>query len=244
MKGFWALFLRELLILRHRWPRFAASWTVTPTLYMLAFGWGMGRQVTVEDMPYIAFLLPGLMAMSTMTQSFALAGELNVARFYWRVFEHFQAAPVSFATIAAAETCAAVFRGACAAAIILVIGLAFGVHICISPVLVAGVLLNCSIFGALGVAAAMIVRGHADQVIIANFVITPMSFLCGTVFSLRVMPGWANALVHALPLTYSTRVIRSAAHGQSVPATDLLILMLFAAMCFVLAHWAVRKSRI
>ena len=244
MKGFWALFLRELLILRHRWPRFAASWTVTPTLYMLAFGWGMGRQVTVEDMPYIAFLLPGLMAMSTMTQSFALAGELNVARFYWRVFEHFQAAPVSFATIAAAEICAAVFRGACAAAIILVLGLAFGVHIHLCPELIFGVLLNCAIFGSLGVAAAMIVRGHADQVIIANFVITPMSFLCGTVFSLRAMPGWANAVVHALPLTYSTRVIRAVAHGLPVAGRDLAVLAAFAAAFLCLAQWAVRESRI
>ena len=244
MKGFWALLLRELLILKHRWPRFATSWTVTPALYMIAFGWGLGRQVTVEGMPYIAFLLPGLIAMSTMTQSFALATELNVARFYWRIFEHFQAAPVSFCTITAAETCSAIVRGVCSALIILLLGLAFGVHVHLCPELILGILLNSAIFGSLGVAAAMVVRGHADQVIIANFVITPMSFLCGTVFSLRVMPGWANAFVHALPLTYSTRVIRAAAHGRTAATTDLLVLILFAALCFMLAYWTVRKSRI
>ena len=243
MRAFFGLFLREVLITKHRIRRFLASWTVTPLLYMLAFGWGMGREVTQEGLPYIAFLIPGLLAMSTMTQSFAIATELNVTRFYWRVFDHFQAAPVSFGTIAAAEIAAATFRGCAAACIIGVLALIFGVSIHVSLPLVLGVLLNCCIFGALGVTAAMIVRGHSDQVIIANFIITPMSFLCGTVFTLRALPAWGYYIVHALPLTYSTRVIRAAAHGKAVQPVDLWVLTLYAVVALSLARWAVGKSR-
>jgi ABC-type multidrug transport system permease subunit len=207
MSGFLALFLREMLITKHRLPRFIASWTIMPFLYMLAFGWGMGNRVTQEGVPYLVFLVPGLLAMSTMTYSFAIAGELNITRFYWKVFDHFQASPISFGAIAAAEVAAATVRGLAAACVVALLALGFHVSVQITPVLVLGVLLNCIIFGSLGVAAAMIVRGHSDQVIIANFVITPMSFLCGTVFSARALPEWGNYLIHTLPLTYSARVI-------------------------------------
>ena len=243
MSGFLALFLREMLITKHRLPRFLASWTVMPLLYMLAFGWGMGSRVTQEGVPYLAFLVPGLLAMSTMTYSFAIASELNITRFYWKVFDHFQAAPVSFGTIAAAEVAAATVRGLAAGCVVALLALAFRVSIQTTPVLVLGVLLNCIIFGSLGVAAAMIVRGHADQVIIANFVITPMSFLCGTVFSARALPEWGNYLIHALPLTYSVRVIRAGTQGREVAGTDVVILLCFAVMAMALARWTVGRSR-
>jgi ABC-type multidrug transport system permease subunit len=243
MKGFLALLLRELLITKHRLPRFLASWTVMPLLYMLAFGWGMGREVTQEGMPYIAFLVPGLLAMGTMTHSFAIASELNITRFYWKVFDHFQAAPLSFGTIAAAEVTAATARGIAASCIIGLLAVCFGVSIHVGPALVLGLLLNCVIFGSLGVTAAMVVRGHSDQMILANFIITPMSFLCGTVFSLRAMPEWGYYLIHALPLTYSARVIRAAARNGTVQMADIVVLACFAALGLGLARWAVGRAR-
>jgi len=243
VKGFLGLFVRELLITKNRLPRFLVGLTVMPTLYMLAFGWGIGQQVTQQGMPYITFLVPGLIAMSTMRHSFSISMELNICRFYWRVFDHFQASPVGFGTIAAAEIAAASVRGCAAAVFIYLLGLVFGVSIGLSPALVAGVLLNCIVFGALGVIAAMLVRKHSDQSILANFIITPMSFLCGTVFSLDVMPDWARYVVRALPLTYSTRIIRNAAWERNVAMVDLLILVAFAACAVIVAWWAVGMSR-
>ncbi len=243
MKAFCGLLIRELLIIRRRLPRLLASWTVTPVLYMLAFGWGMGRGLSQEGLPYMAFLIPGLMAMSSMNQSFAISSELNVARFYWKIFDHFQCSPVPFTTIAAAEVAAACLRGLLSALIIAGIALFFGIRMKLGILLLVGLVLNSLIFGALGVAAAMLIRGHSDQIILANFIITPMSFFCGTVFSLGSVPAAVRNMIELLPLTFSARVIRASAFGQDVSALDILALAIFAVAAFTFAVRSVSKSR-
>ena len=57
-----AVYQRELLILRKRFFRQLASMSVSPLLYLLAFGLGMGRDVKVDGHPYLEFLIPGLVA--------------------------------------------------------------------------------------------------------------------------------------------------------------------------------------
>ncbi len=94
MNAMFAIYLRELLILRKRLFRQLASMSVSPLLYLVAFGFGMGRDLKVGSRPYLEFLVPGLVAMNCMIQAFAIGSEINIARFYWHIFEEFQAAPI------------------------------------------------------------------------------------------------------------------------------------------------------
>jgi len=71
------------------------SWSVSPFLYLIAFGYALGRDVVIDGHTYMEFLIPGLAAMSSMTQAFVIASEINVARFYLHIFEEFQSAPIS-----------------------------------------------------------------------------------------------------------------------------------------------------
>jgi hypothetical protein len=75
MRGFTGVFTRELLIIKKRLLKMLLSFSVTPLLYLIAFGWGLGQKMTVEGVPYITFLLPGLIAMGSMTRSFAISSE-------------------------------------------------------------------------------------------------------------------------------------------------------------------------
>ena len=66
---------------KFEWKKITAAALVTPILYMIALGWGLGSMTTVTDRPYIDFLVPGLIAMCTMNNSFsAVATTLNVQR--------------------------------------------------------------------------------------------------------------------------------------------------------------------
>ena len=94
MRGMLAIYYREILILRKRFFRQLASMAVSPLLYLVAFGLGMGRDIRVGGHSYLEFLIPGLVAMSSMVQAFAIASEINIARFYWHIFEEIQAAPI------------------------------------------------------------------------------------------------------------------------------------------------------
>ena len=107
MTGFLGIFLREMMIIRKRIFKMLLSFSVSPMLYMVAFGLGLGRRLEVENVQYLIFLVPGLIAMSTMGQSFAISSEINISRFYWKIFEEFQSAPVSCTAIALGEVFAA-----------------------------------------------------------------------------------------------------------------------------------------
>jgi len=175
----YAIFLREMLILKKKFWRQAASMAVSPTLYLVAFGLGVGETVEIGDRTYIEFLIPGLAAMSSMVYSFGIASEINVARFYWKIFEEFQASPIRNVSFVAGEVLAGMTRALLAVAIILTVGFISGVNLHYGIYFWIGILLNSFLFSSLAVGLAMLVRSHADQALLSNFVITPMAFLGG-----------------------------------------------------------------
>ncbi|MCB2190067.1 MAG: ABC transporter permease [Deltaproteobacteria bacterium] len=244
MRGVWPIFYRELLILRSRLWRQLANYAVSPLLYIIAFGWGMGRGVTMEGVEYLAYMLPGLMALSSMSRSFGISSEINIARFYWHTFEEFQTSPISPAAIALGEVLGGMVRGLLGAVVVVCLALLNGVKLHYGSVLWLGLLVNCFMFASAAVWAAMVVRSHADQSNLTGFIITPMSFLCGTFFSLDKLPAWAAAVINTLPLTHASHFIRASALGQSPPWLSLAVMALYAAVFFAMAVWHVRKASI
>lgn len=238
-----AIYYREMLILRRRLPRLMASMAVSPLLYVIAFGYAMGDQIMPGGRPYLEFLIPGLCAMSSMTQAWGIASEINISRFYWHIFEEFQAAPVSGFAYVTAEVLAGVTRTLLAVCIIIVIGALFGVRLWYGPLFWLAVALNAFVFASLAVASAMLVKSHADQAMATSFIITPMAFLGGTFFPVERLPAWAGTIVNLLPLTHASRAVRPAAYGQAPPWGSYWLLAILGAMAFLMAQRCVRMAR-
>jgi ABC-2 type transport system permease protein len=243
LKGCLAIYYREMLILRKKLFKQLASMSVGPVLYMIAFGFGMGRDVQVQGRLYIEFLIPGLIAMNSMTQSYAIASEINIARFYWRIFEEFQAAPIRNMAYVTGEVLAGMTRAFLSVSVVIVIGWLCGVVLTYGMWFWLAVLLNGFLFSSLAVCLAMLVRSHADQALLTNFVITPMAFLGGTFFPVDRMPGWAQSLLEFLPLTHAARSIRGAAFGMSVDANSYWLLAGLGTVLFILAFYCVNQAR-
>ncbi|MCE5332972.1 MAG: ABC transporter permease [Desulfobacteraceae bacterium] len=241
MRGALAIYQREMLILRKRFFRQLASMSVGPLLYLVAFGFGMGREVRVGDRSYLEFLIPGLVAMNSMIQAFAIASEINIARFYWHIFEEFQAAPIRNIAYVTGEILAGITRSLFSVAIIIVIGLLSGVALSYNIYFWAAVILNSFVFASLAVGLAMLVKSHSDQALLTNFFITPMAFLGGTFFPIDRMPEWVQQVLSLLPLTHASKAIRSAAFGERVDLASYLLLAALGTVLFVLAfHWVNR----
>ncbi len=243
IQGWNAIYYRELLILRRRLSRMLASMSVSPLLYLIAFGYAMGGHVRVEGYSYTEFLIPGLVAMSSMTQAFGIASEINISRFYWHIFEEFQAAPISSMAYVCGEVLAGMTRALIAVTVILVLGLLFGVVLSYNPMFWLAVVLNSFIFASIAVAVAMLVKSHADQAMVSNFIITPMAFLGGTFFPVDRLPEWAQTILHLLPLTHSAKSIRAAAFGQSPPILSYVIMAVIGCLCFGIALGCVNRAR-
>lgn len=243
LHGMTAIYTREILLLRRRLPKQIPSWSVSPLLYLIAFGYAMGREVMVGGQPYMTFLIPGLVAMSSMTQAFAIASEINVARFYWHIFEEFQAAPISNLSYVLGEVMAGVTRAILSVLVILLLGALFGVTLSLNPYFWLAVTLNAFVFASLAVALAMLVKSHADQSMLTSFIITPMAFLGGTFFPVDRLPIWAEKIIWCLPLTHAAKAIRSAALDRQPEWVSCGILFITGTIFFIIAVLCVEKAK-
>lgn len=243
IKGWTAVYLREMIILKRRLAKLIPAWSVSPLLYLIAFGYAIGRHVNVGDHSYMEFLLPGLAAMASMTQAFAIAQEINIARFYWHIFDEFQAAPISNLAYVMGEVLAGMTRAVLAGGVILLLGGLFGVVLSYNPLFWLAFLLNSFLFASLAVGLAMHVKSHADQALLNNFIITPMAFLGGTFFPLSRLPIWGQRILELLPLTHAAKAIRAAAFAEPASPTDYLLLAIIGCVCFLFAIVSVNQAK-
>jgi len=246
IQGWSAVYFREALLLRRRFWKTLGTMSVSPLLYILAFGWAMapaGQQGGGMGQDYLRFLLPGLAAMSSMTQAWAIAGEINVARFYWRIFEEIQAAPVAPGGYVLGEVLAGMTRALLGVLAVLTLGLAFGVRLSFGPAFWLALLLNAFFFASLAVGLAMHIEAHADQALLTSFVITPMAFLGGTFFPVERLPVGIRELLLLLPLTHASRAARAAATGAEPPLLSLVILSAVGVAAFLFAVKSVAKAK-
>lgn len=243
MHGILAVYLREVLILKRRLKRQLAGMAVSPLLYLIAFGYAMGEAVQVGGHTYLEFLIPGLVAMNSMTQSFGIATDINVARFYWYIFEEFQTAPISNFAYVTGEVLAAMTRALMGICVIVILGLPFGVILHYTPLFWLAALLNSFVFASLAVLLAMLVKSHADQSLLTSFVITPMAFLGGTFFPVERLPVWAQKILFLLPLTHASHAIRAAALGQTPDMRAYIVLPVTGLVFFWLALRSVNQAR-
>lgn len=217
--------------------------TVAPLLYMLTFGYALGEHLEIGEYSYLEFLVPGLVAMVSMTQAFSIAADINVSRFYFFTFEEIQASPTSKLAYVLGEMCAGLTRVFLGVTVIIILGLLFGVRLHYGMYFWIAIVLNGLAFSALGVALAMLVRGHADQTLLTSFIITPMAFLGGTFFPMDSLPQWAQVALSVLPLTHASTVIRADALGGEVQLYSLLVLLVVGVAFLLLALYTVNKAK-
>jgi len=241
LNGLKGVLYRELRVFGKKAGKQILASSLSPLLFLIAFGWGFGREVSVAGLPYISFLIPGLITMSSLNQSYGISQELNINRFYFHVFDEFLIAPVSQVEIVLGEALYGILKAMSGTILIFGYAFLFGVHLLFSPVFFVAYLLHTFLFATLGITMAMIVKDHGSQASVNTFVITPMIFLCGTFFPVDQLPELFRYLIHILPLTYSTKVIRASLTGGAIDWIHLGLMTGFALAFFTTALLAVRR---
>src|SRR3972149_4904984 len=126
--NFYPIFWKEMLLIRKKPWRFLASSMVMPVLYLATFGWGIGRSITMDRGTYLDFVLPGIIALSAMNNSFSpVATSLNISKLYTKTLEEVLVSPVSPWDIALGRTLTGLVRGLFSALMLLMVGLLAGV---------------------------------------------------------------------------------------------------------------------
>ena len=221
MAQFISILWKEWILFRSKIVDITLGALTGPLLYLLAFGWGLGGAVIVDGAPYMTFVMPGILAMNGMTQGFSvIANDINMSRIYQKTFETVMISPVSMLTFTLARITANVLRCLYNAALIIAASFLFRAGLRIDWYFILLLMLNCAIFSTMGFIAGLVIYSHADLTKASNFVITPMSFLCGTFFPLERFPPALRGLLEFLPLTQAVRGMR--AGGGLLPPLALL----------------------
>ena len=215
-----AVFWGDWLKLRVRIKQVAATGLVSPLIYILAFGLGLGSALDQAITPpagdnYLEFILPGMVALSSMTISFggttfSICGD----RLYNKTFEELLLLPVHPLALHLGKMMAGILRGLLTASSVLVIAILFTGKIFsfLNPLFFLLLILNCSVFAGLGVIVGLRVKSLESVGIFNNFLIVPMSFLGATFFDPETLPTAFKTVVYLIPLTYTTTGLRSAAY--------------------------------
>ena len=223
----------DLRFLRRHWLRTLATSIVNPVLYLVAFGYGLGRGISFEGYSYLEFVMPGIIALTAMTGSYNGAGlKLHVDRLFYKCFEEYLLSPISLFSLAVGKTLIGVVRGLIASAALLVVGVAISPTLMISPLFVLVLVSSCFVFAFLGVLVGLMAQSHQDMGTFGTLVILPMTFLSGTFFSISQLPEAAKAVLYVLPLTHSSQTLRAAALGQPFPWLSFLALLSFGLVFF------------
>ncbi len=241
--NFYPIVWKEMLLIRKKPWRFLASSLVMPVLYLVTFGWGLGRGMNVSGGTYLEFVLPGILALSAMNNSFSpVSASLNISKLYTKTLEEVLVSPVSPWDIALGRTLTGLIRGVFSALMLMLVGIVSGVHMHYSPGFFIILALTAFCFGAAGVAAAMLAHTHEDMANVNSFFIIPMSFLAGTFFSPDRLPEPFMSLILVYPLTHASLLLRALASGGNPSMGSVLVLAVYAAVFFYLAGRLVRRS--
>ncbi len=214
------VFWGEWLDLRVRLVQIAATGLVSPLIYIVGFGLGLGSALDASMKPaagdnYLQFILPGMIALSSMTISFtgttfSICGE----RLYTKTFEETLLVPVHPLALHLGKMLAGIIRGLMTSGSVILVAVLFTgkVWSFINPLFLLLLTLNCAVFAGLGVIVGLNVKSLESVGLYNNFLIIPMSFLGGTFFDPTTLPAALKAIVYLLPLTYTSIGLRAAAY--------------------------------
>jgi len=241
--GWYPIFLREMLLFKRKLFKlgYLFSAMVVPVIYLMTFGLGVGRSMQMQGTDYLTFLIPGLVAMSSMTNSYTwVASALNLNRLYFKTFQVLVQAPINPSSIMIGEVLAGMAKGLFASILIIAVGLLAAPKFHISWILFLTLLLNCFLFSCLGVIVGMITKSHEDTSTYNNFLIMPMSFFSGTFFPVSRMPKILQEVISIFPLTHTNILIRKSAL-DSEGIVSLAILIAYTIAFFFLGSRLIRQ---
>jgi len=243
--GLATLIEREVRRFTKVWSQTLLAPVVTSCLFMVIFTLAFAARRGDQAAEFVRFLAPGILMMSIIQNAFAnTSSSLLSAKMQGNIVDTLMP-PLSALELTLGYLTGGVARGVVVAvAVVLAIFPFIGLSIA-HPVWAIGFVLMGSAFMALlGLMAAIIAQKFDHMSAFTNFVVTPLSFLSGTFYSITILPGWAQVLSQINPFFYMIDGARFGVLGisDSAPAVGLSFLLLANIGLGTLVWWWFRTG--
>ena len=217
MSGFQTLFGKEVMRFRKVATQTVAAPVLTSILYLLVFSHLMaGRLPVYDSVPYSAFLVPGLVMMSMLQNSFANSSSSIIQSKMTGNIIFVLLPPLSHWEFFCGYVLAAVVRGMVVGTGVLLVTLPFTeVSLQHAGWVLAFALVGCGLLGTLGLLAGMLADKIDQVAAFQNFLIMPLTFLSGVFYSIHSLPPFWQNISHFNPFFYMIDGFRFGFFGVS-----------------------------
>ena len=241
-----AIYVFEMSRAGRTWMQSIVAPVMTTSLYFVVFGAAIGGRITeIEGVRYGAFIVPGLMMMMILTQSVANAAfGIYFPRFTGTIYE-LLSAPVSGLEIAVGYVGAAATKSIILGLIILATaGLFVPLQLDHPLWMMAFLLLTAVTFSLFGFVIGIWAEGFERLQVVPLLVITPLSFLGGSFYSIKVLPPAWQTVALFNPVVYLISGFRWSFYGIADVSVEVSLGMtaLFLFACLAVVWWIFRTG--
>ena len=220
---------------------------ITMSLYFIIFGNLIGNRIgEMGGVGYMQFIVPGLIMMSVITNSYANVSSSFFGAKFQKSIEELLVAPVPTHVIIAGFVGGGVARGVLVGILVTLVSLFFvPLQIHSWFMIIATLLMTSILFSLAGLLNAVFAKIFDDISIIPTFVLTPLTYLGGVFYSLTLLPAFWQAVSKLNPIVYMISGFRYGFLGISDVSltTTLGVLSLFIAVFYLLTWRLIEKGR-
>jgi len=214
---------------------------VSTSLYFVVFGTAIGSRISeVEGVAYGAFIVPGLIMLSVITQSISNAGfGIYMPKFIGTIYEVLSA-PLSFVEIVIGYVGAAATKSLAIGLIILVTAFLFVPMQILHPFwMLTFLFLTCLSFSLFGFIIGIWARSFEQLQLIPLLIVTPLVFLGGAFYSISMLPPAWQTVTLFNPVVYLISGFRWAFFGIAEVSIGLSVLAIlgFMSVCLAVIWW-------
>ncbi len=246
LNGVKAIYLTEMARAARTIMQSILSPVLSTSLYFIVFGAAIGSRISeIDGVPYGAFIVPGLVMLMLLTESISNASfGIYMPRFTGTIYEVLSA-PLSFAEVVLGYVGAAATKSIILGAIVLLTARLFVPYQIEHPFwMIAFLVLTSISFSLFGFIIGIWADGFEKLQAIPLLIITPLTFLGGTFYSLKMLPPFWQTVSFFNPVVYLISGFRWSFHGSSDVNVGLSIVMTFAflALCVAIVWWIFRTG--
>ena len=238
--AFRTIMYKEVRRILRIWPQTLLPPVITMTLYFIIFGKMIGSRVgEMGGVPYMQFIVPGLIMMAVITNSYSnVMSSFFSAKFHASI-EEMLVSPISKHAILLGYVSGGIFRGIIIALIVSIVALFFTqlgvVHLFVTVFTVLGTSILFSLGGFIN---AMFARSFDDISIVPSFVLTPLTYLGGVFYSMENLSPFWQKLSLLNPIVYMVNSFRYGILGHSDVNVwySMAAIFAFCAVLYVIAY--------
>ncbi len=237
----WAIYTFEMTRFFRTIAQSLISPVISTSLYFVVFGAAIGSRIDeVEGVQYGAFIVPGLIMLTVMTQSITAASfGIYFPKFIGTIYEVLSA-PISFLEVVMGYVGAAATKGLFIGIIILITSFFFvDIKIAHPLAMAAFLILTCVSFALFGFIIGIWAGNFEQLQLVPLLIVTPLVFLGGSFYSISMLPPVWQSISMFNPVVYLISGFRWAFFGVAdVPiALSLLAIGGFTALCLATVWW-------